>query len=125
MAIPKMGLFQNLKDLVTKGPSGMVNERMKESLEDGNELMNLDRSDPEAMRAYMARKNASIDGVLGSLFGKNPISEKNRAGIEQLQNQAIENQAAIYQMLQERKAAKDAGGAEPTSGPANPEINKK
>ena len=127
MAFPKMSLMQNLKDLVTKGPNGLVNERMKEHLASGDELMDLDRSDPEAMRRYMAKKNAEINSTLGSRFGKNAISDENRDHIERLQNQAIDNQAAMYKMLKEHKAGQapqDGPIAEPPVKSSNPDIDK-
>ena len=120
MASPKMGIFDNLKDLVTKGPKGMVNERMKESLSMSDELSKLDRSDPEAMRRYTAERNAQVNSVLGSRFGKNFISPENQTHIEQLQNQAIDNQAAFYRMLKEQQAAKGETGASTPSKLTDP-----
>jgi hypothetical protein len=126
MAFPKMSLIQNLKDLVTKGPQGMVNERMKEHLASADELMKLDRSDPEAMRRYTAEQNAQIHQQLSSHFGKDFISPENQANIERIQNQAIENQAAMYQMLNQHKAAQaaKAGAPEDQSPPKNPDVDK-
>jgi hypothetical protein len=127
MAFPKISLMQNLKDLVTKGPQGLVNERMKEHLASADQMMKLDRSDPEAMRRYMAQQNAEIEDRLGGHFGKNLISPGNRAGIERIQNEALENQAALYKMLGDHKAAQPANDGrqgEPLVSPKNPDIDK-
>ena len=128
MSFPKMSLMQNLKDLVTKGPTGLVNERMKEHLASGDEVANLDRSDPEAMRKYMATKNAEINSTLNSRLGKGFISDENRAHIERLQTQAIDNQAEIYAMLKQHKAGQTAPVDDPTAhrpDQTDPQIDKK
>ncbi|WP_419804519.1 hypothetical protein [Terriglobus sp.] len=121
MAFPKMGLLSNLKDLVTKGPTGMANERMKESLAMADEMNRLDRSDPEAMKAYMAKRNVAAYGELNKHFvTRNVVSDENKAHIEQLQNKAMEDQAEFYQMMKEHreKKAREAVGstAPPSSG---------
>ena len=112
MAFPKMGFLENMKDLITKGPAGMVNERMKEGLAQADELNKLDRSDPVAMKAYMARQNAAIGAELNRHFvTRNVVSDENMAHIEQLQNKAMEDQAEMYQMLKERREQKAAAAA--------------
>lgn len=124
MAFPKMSLMQNLKDLVTKGPQGLVNERMKEHLAAGDELMKLDRSDPEAMQRYLAAQNEGVDKVLKGRFGKNFLSDENRSGVARLQQQAMENQAAMWKMLQEKKPAPEVTPEEPPASRNNPDIDK-
>lgn len=108
MPFPKMSVFQNMKDLILKGPSGLVNARMSEHQASMDEMMNLDRSDPEAMRQYTAKKNAEINSTLGSSFVKVLISEKNMAHIESIQNQAINDQAEFHTMLKEKRMEKAA-----------------
>lgn len=121
MAFPKMGFLDNLKDLVTKGAAGMTNERMKEGLAMADEMNKLDRSDPEAMKAYMARQNAGVYNELNKhRMTRNVISPENQAHIEQLQNQAMANQAEFYQMMKEhreKKAAEAAAAAPPSVEP--------
>ena len=116
MAFPKMGFLDNLKDLVTKGPASMMNERMKESLAHMDEFNKLDRSDPEAMKAYMAQQNAHMLEQLNSNFAtRNVVSSENMAHIEQIQNKAMEDSAAMYQMLNEHKVKRAVTGGVPAS----------
>jgi uncharacterized protein YkwD len=124
MVIPKMSFMQNLKDLVTKGSQGMVNERLKEHYASADEVMKLDRSDPEAMRRYTAEQNAKIQQQLDSNFGKNFISPENQANMERIQAQAIENQATMYQMLNQHKASQTATPEPPPAPPKTPDTNK-
>ena len=114
MTFRKMGIFENLKDLITKGPRGMVNERIKEGLSGADSLANLDRSDLEAMRKYVADQNAQVKSVLGR-YGVDYMSAANQSHLEKLQNQAIDKQAAFYQMLQQHQAANNTVGVEPES----------
>lgn len=120
MPFPKMGFLDNLKDLVTKGPAGMVNERMKEGLAMADEMNKLDRSDPEAMKAYMAKQSAAVYGELNKHFvTRNVVSDENKAHIEQLQNKAMQDQAELYQMMKEhreKKAAEAAAGTPSVPG---------
>jgi hypothetical protein len=118
-----MSLLQNLKDLATKGPKGLVDERMKEHLASADEMMKLDRSDPEAMRRYTAEQNAHIEKTLSGASGKNMISDENRAGIERIQNEAIDNQAVMWKMMQEYKAKQPATSEAPIA-PKDPETGK-
>ncbi len=125
MAFPKMGFLENMKDLITKGPAGMVNERMKEGLALADEYQKLDRSDPEAMKAFTARQNAGVTAELNKHFvTRNVVSDEHMAHIQQIQNKALEDQAEMYQMLKERREAKAAAGepaasSTPFSGGAN------
>ena len=113
MSFPKMGFLDNLKDLITKGPAGMVNERMKEGLATAEQYNKLDRSDPEAMKAFTAQANASVYGELNKhSVTRNVISDENMAHIAQIQNKALEDQAEMYAMLKERREQKAAAAAE-------------
>ena len=105
------GVLENLKDLVTKGPAGMANERIKESLAHVDEFNKLDRSDPEAMKRYMAQQNAQVQAQLNSHFmTRNVVSGENMAHLQQLQNNALEDSTAMRQMLNEHKAKQAATG---------------
>ncbi len=120
MAFPKMGFLENMKDLITKGPAGMVNERMKEGLALADEYQKLDRSDPEAMKAFTARQNAGVTAELNKHFvTRNVVSDEHMAHIQQIQNKALEDQAEMYQMLKERREAKAAAG-EPAAASSTP-----
>ena len=123
MPFPKMGFLDNLKDLVTKGPAGMANERIKESLAMADEMNRIDRSDPEAMKAYMAQRNAAVYGELNKHFvTRNVISDQNKAHIEQLQNKAMQDQAEFYQMMKEHREKKAAEAAENAPPPLPREV---
>ena len=69
----------------------------------------------------MQGQMAQISAVMNSPFGgKRMISDENRAGFERVMNQAIENQAAMYGMLQQHKAANAAPSAEQEAAAAHP-----
>ena len=90
-----MGLFDRFakKQLEKHMESGQ--KRMEE-------LLNIDRSDTEAMHSYLEKTQTAVDAKMPEWI-KNSVSPEQRERIAKLQRQAIAQQAEVYRKLQDKK----------------------
>ena len=96
-----MGLFDKLA-------KKQLDKYMESGLKRSEELMNLDRSDPEAIRHYLEKTRPEFDAKLPEWLKnsasplKNSVSSEQLERIANLQQQAINQQAEVYRKPQDK-----------------------
>ena len=114
-----MGLFDNLKTLVTKGPSGLVQNHMQDNL-DWNERYNkADKTDPAVMSALMEEQRLKMNATMDKFGVGKMMPDSIRQQFDNIYNNAGQNSAAMHQVLEAQKL-KMAADAQANTPPPLP-----
>ncbi|HLH05412.1 MAG TPA: hypothetical protein VKX25_21770 [Bryobacteraceae bacterium] len=79
-----------------------IETRMQDAQQQQEELMNLDPSDPEAVRRLTEERNARIEASMPGWL-KKAVPPAQFENVRRMQEQAIQKQAEMYRKLGEKK----------------------
>ena len=111
-----MGLFDNLKTLVTKGPSGLVQNQMQDSMDWNERYSKADKTDPAVMSALMEEQRLKMNATMDRFGMGKMMPEGMRKQFDNIYNNAGQNSAAMHQVLEAQKqkmAADEAANTPP------------